>query len=238
MAGFAIVIVVAVGGLTWIAGRLFGFGRQLLVAVLITTMFANSGNFGLSLTLFAFGKEALTYAALYFVTTAILTYTLGVVIASLGSASLGQALLGLFKVPAVYAVVLALIFSQLDWQLPLFADRTVSLLGNAAVPVLLVLMGLQLQHSKFNGDLRALATSNTIRLVISPALAIGLSIVFGLQGAARQAGIIESAMPTAIMTTVLATEYNVKPSFVSTAVFTSTLLTPLTLTPLLAYLGA
>jgi len=45
-------------------------------------------------------------------------------------------------------------------------------------------------------------------------------------------------MPTAVMMTILATEYNVEPSFVTTVVFTSTLLSPLTITPLLAYLGA
>jgi predicted permease len=77
-----------------------------------------------------------------------------------------------------------------------------------------------------------------MRLLAAPALAIGLSFVWGLHGAARQAGILESAMPTAITTTVLATEYNVEPAFVSTVVFVSTLLSPLTVTPLLAYLGA
>jgi len=45
-------------------------------------------------------------------------------------------------------------------------------------------------------------------------------------------------VPTAVLVTVLATEYNIKPEFMTTAVFTSTLLSPLTITPLLAILGA
>jgi predicted permease len=53
-----------------------------------------------------------------------------------------------------------------------------------------------------------------------------------------QAGISESAMPTAVVMTVLATEYDIEPSFITTVVFMSTLLSPLTITPLLAYLGA
>lgn len=238
MVGFTIVNILLLGVLSWVVGRVLRLERLLLVALMLTTMFSNSGNFGLSLTMFAFGETALAHASLYFVTSAIMTFTVGIVIVSLGSSSVVTSLLGLFRVPVVYAVILALLFNHMDWQLPMFADRTVSQLGNAAIPILMVLMGIQLQHSKWNRQTQALGASNFLRLVTGPALAIGLSLVFGLQGAARQAGIIESSMPTAVMTTVLATQYNVKPSFVSAVVFTSTLLSPVTITPLLAFLGA
>jgi predicted permease len=45
-------------------------------------------------------------------------------------------------------------------------------------------------------------------------------------------------MPVAVLTTVLALEFEVEPSFVTAAVLITTLLSPLTLTPLLAILGA
>jgi len=238
MVGFTVILMTGLGLLAWLVGRALRLDRLLLVAVVLTTMFANSGNYGLSLTLFAFGEDALAHASLFFVTQAILVQTVGVVIVSLGSLSLKQAIISLFKVPGLYAVTLALIFNYMNWQLPLFADRTISLLGDAAIPVLMVLLGIQLGYSSINGNPRVLVTSNVLRLVVSPILAIGLSVVFGLTGVARQAGIIEAAMPTAVLTTVLATQYNVKPSFVSTVVFTTTLLSPFTVTPLLAYLGA
>jgi len=238
MAGFAVASILSVGLVTWIIGHLLKIQRPLLVAVLLTTMFGNAGNYGLSLNLFAFGEEALAYASLYFVTAAILTYTLGVFIASLGSMSVKDSLLGLLKVPMIYAVALAFLFTAMGWTLPLALDRTVNLLADAAIPVLLVLMGIQLHHTQWNGQTKALVLSNGMRLIGGPILALGLSVVFGLTGTARQAGVTEAAVPTAVMMTVLATEYNIKPSFVTTAVFTSTLLSPLTLTPLLAYLGA
>ncbi|MCK4976949.1 MAG: AEC family transporter, partial [Anaerolineales bacterium] len=219
-------------------GRILRIQRRLLVAVVLTAMFGNSGNYGLSLNLFAFGEDALAYASLFFVTAAILTYTLGVFIASLGSSSVKKSLQGLLKVPVIYAVGLAFLFNAMNWTLPLAMDRTVNLLADAAIPVLIVLMGIQLRHTRWNGQAKALGLSNSMRLIGGPILALGLSVVFGLTGAARQAGVTEAAVPTAIMMTVLATEYNIKPSFVTTAVFTSTLLSPLTMTPLLAYLGA
>jgi len=238
MAGFTVVSIAILGLVTYVIGRLLQFDRRLLVAVLLTTMFSNAGNYGLSLNLFAFGEKALAHASVYFVTMAILIYTLGVVIASLGSSSLSEAFVSLLKAPVVYAVVLALLFTEFGLRLPLPLDRTVNLLGDAAIPVLMVLMGVQLGRAKWDGQISALTVTNFMRLVIGPALALGLSLLFGLQGAARQAGISESAMPTAVINTVLATEFNVEPSFVSTVVFVSTLLSPITVTPLLAYLGA
>jgi len=238
MAGFTLISVLTLGALTGLIGWMLRLERRILVAVLITTMFGNAGNYGLSLNLFAFGETALAHASLFFVTTSILVYTVGVVIASLGTTSLRNAVLGLFKVPVVYAVVIALLFNRLEWQLPLPLDRTVMIMANAAIPALLVLMGIQLHNSKWSDHILALGLTNFMRLVASPLLALGVSLLFRLEGPAFQAGILESAMPTAVMMTILATEYNVEPSFVTTVVFTSTLLSPLTITPLLAYLGA
>jgi len=63
-------------------------------------------------------------------------------------------------------------------------------------------------------------------------LAAGL----GLEGVARQAVILQSAMPTAVIVTILATEYDLDPALASAAVLVSTLLSPFTLTPIIAYL--
>ncbi len=238
MTGFTIVQMMALGLLTWVVGRALKLERGLFVAVMLTALFGNTGNFGLSFTLFAFGETALAHASVFFVVSAILIYTVGVFIASLGKSGIRQALAGMFKLPVLYAVALALIFMRFDWQFPLFLDRTINTLSDAAIPVMLVLLGLQLQQAKWTGHLGALALSNGMRLLVSPALALGLSALFALQGPAQQAGISETAMPTAVMVTVLATEFDVEPAFATLVVFSSTILSPLTLTPLIAYLGS
>ncbi|MEW6717248.1 MAG: AEC family transporter [Chloroflexota bacterium] len=237
MAGFAIVNMVLLGAIVYALGRLWRLERRLLVAMVLTSTLTNAGNFGLSVNLFAFGEDALAHASLYFVTSAIMVYSAGVVVASLGRASLRDSLLSLLKVPAVYGLILAMLFIQLDWKLPLFLERTVSVLSEAAIPGMLVLLGLQLRQVRWTNRLGLLSITNIFRLVIGPALAFFCSWVFHLQGSARQAGIMEASMPTAVMTTVLATEFDIEPSFVTSVVFTTTLLSPLTLTPLMALLG-
>lgn len=238
MGGFNIATTLALGAAMLLLALLLRFDRRMIAALVLVTMFNNSGNFGLSLNLFAFGEAGLAHASAYFATMVVLTYTLGVLTASLGRSSLKEALLGLLRIPAVYAMLLALLTNTLHLKLPVAIDRTVLTLSNGAIPMLLVVMGIQLRQARWNGKLLALGIANVMRLLVSPLLALLAAPWFGLQGVAFQAAVTESAMPTAVLMTVLATEYDLEPAFVTSVVISTTLLSPLTLTPLLAYLGA
>jgi predicted permease len=235
---YATAVILGIGVLTFVGGKIIGLERRTLAGVLLASMFMNAGNFGMPVVLFAFGENALSYASLFFVANAILSYTVGVMTASMGSASLPQAFFNLFKIPFIYALALALFFMRTGLQVPLPLERTANLLGDASIPAMLVLLGMQLGAANFSGQALPLAFATSMRLLVSPLLALALGPVFGLVGAARQAVTLESAMPTAVLTTVLATEYDAHPTLVTAVVFVSTLLCPITLTPLLAYLGA
>jgi predicted permease len=205
---------------------------------MISAMFMNAGNFGMPVTLFAFGEDALAFASVFFVTNLLLVNTLGVFIASLGRATLAQAALNLLKLPALYGLILAVIFMMTGWEVPLPLARTTKLLGDASIPTLMVLLGVQFHSIRLKGNLAPLATGSAIRLLVSPTIMLGISALFGLQGALRQAVVLESAMPSAVLNTVLATQYDADPPYVAGVVAITTLLSPLVLTPLLAYLGA
>jgi predicted permease len=238
MVGFTVATILIMALITWLLGSALKLERKMLAAVTICAMTLNAGNFGLSLNLFAFGEEALAYASLFFVTSSIITYTVGVTIASMGKSSLAVSLKGLLKIPAVYAVILAMIFIYLKWELPLPLSRSVSLLSDAAIPGMLLVLGLQLQNNHRTHNARALVLANGMRLLGGMGVGFLMAGVFGLQGMAYNAGVLESSMPTAVLSTILATEFDVEPAFVTSAVFSSTLLSPLTLTPLLWILGA
>ena len=159
-------------------------------------------------------------------------------IASSGSTSLIQAIKGLIRLPTIYGLLLGILFVRLGWQLPSALDRTVALLADASIPAMLVLLGLQFVNLKMDGQFRPLILVTVMRLLVSPLLAFGLSRLFELTGPAHQASVLEAAMPAAVLNTVLATEFDSLPAFVTTAVLVTTLLSPFTLTPLLALLGA
>lgn len=234
---FSASIVAVMGLLSLLLGKFFHLERPLLLAVILTTCFANTGNYGLPLVKLAFGDDALAYASLYFVANSILFNTVGVLIASLGHMDLKSALLGLFKVPTVYAVILAVTLNGFHIHLSTPLASAVQIAANGSIPVMLVLLGMELTRVQWSHSFRALGLSVFIRLIIGPIIGLALAIPFGLTSVARQSAVAQSAMPAAVTTTVVAAEYNLEPSLVTAIVFLGTILSPLTLTPLLVYLG-
>jgi malate permease and related proteins len=230
-------VVMVMGLVTFVLGSLLRLERPVLISVLVTTMFANTGNYGLPLVSFAFGEQALSYAGIYFVTTTFLFYTLGVLIASLGHMNFKEAVLGLLKIPTLYAVLLAVVMNAWQIQLPMPVNRTVELAAGGTIPLMLILLGVELTRVEFSGSLRAMQLSVVLRLLIAPAVALLLTGFFGIQGSARQGSVTEASMPSMVSATVLATEYQLDSKLITAIIFISTLLSPLTLTPLLVYLG-
>ena len=235
--GFCLAVFVTMATLTFIVGKLAHLDRLTLTAVVLTAAFANTGNYGLPLVAFAFGEDALAHATLYFVTTSILFNTVGVLIASLGHLDFKSAALGMLKVPTVYAVILAASLNQFHITLPTPLERTVSLAADGAIPLMLILLGVELARVEWSHSLRALGLGAGMRLLIGPLVGLLLAIPFGLAGTARQGTLVETATPAAVTNTVLATEYNLDSSLVTAIIFIGTILSPLTLTPLLVYLG-
>ena len=232
------VLVSAISGLLAFAmGRLIRLERPVLMALVITVAFANTGNYGLPLVSFAFGAEALAFASLYFVTNSILFNTAGVLLASLGHMDLRTAALGLFRVPAVYAVILAALLNRFDVILPLPLARTIDLAASGSIPLMIVLLGVELSRVTWSHSMKPVGLSVGLRLIVGPIIGLLLAIPFGLEGAARQGNVTETAMPGAVTNMVLASEYGLDTSLVTAMVFLSTILSPLTLTPLLVFLG-
>jgi len=230
-------VVFMMGIFTFALGTLFKLERPALISILITTMFANTGNYGLPLVSFAFGEQALSYAGIYFVTTTFLFYTVGVLIASLGHMNFKEAILGLLKIPTMYAVLLAVVINAWRIQIPGPVDRAIELAAGGTIPLMLILLGVELTRVQLSGSLRAMQLSVVLRLLVAPMLALVLTGLFGIQGFARQGSVTEASMPSMVSATVLATEYQLDSKLVTAIVFISTLLSPLTLTPLLVFLG-
>jgi predicted permease len=234
---YAATTMIIVAGIAFVAGKILRLEQNVLTIVVLTSFFANNGNYGLPLISFAFGQEALAYASIYFVTNSLLLYTVGVLIASLGHLQLKEALKGLLKVPAIYAIILAVIFIQTGWFFPAPIQKTVELASGAAVPAMIILLGLELQKAEWTNNLKALSIPVVCRLLIGPVIGIAMAALFGLDKVASRDGITEAGMPSAVMTTVLANEYHLESSLVTAIVFVGTILSPLTLTPLLYFLG-
>jgi malate permease and related proteins len=237
MALLAILVTSVMGMLAKISAIPFQLDRAELSGFLLVAMFSNGGNYGLPVVLFAFGTEAMAPATVYFVTSSILTYTAGVFLAAAGRRSASKAVLGITKMPAIYGVAAAALVLATGITVPVTIMRPIQLLADGAIPLMILVLGMQLQRATAPDRPRVVAAAVVLSLVAAPLVALALTWLLGLSGFARQAGVVLASMPTAVITTILALEFDTSPAFVTNVVFTTTLLSPLTLAPLIAYLN-
>jgi malate permease and related proteins len=228
--GRMVLLAVLVTASMALVGALMSFALRLTRAetsmFLLVVMFSNGGNYGLPVVSFAFGEQALSYGTVFFLTGSVLTNTVGAFLAAAGRHNIRRALTSVLRMPALYGIAAAVIVLATG----------AAVLSDAALPLMILVLGMQLERAAAPARPGLVAIAVCVSLVAAPLVALGLTSLLGVSGPARQAVVVLASMPVAVATTILALEFDGSPDFVTSAVFLSTLLSPLTLTPLIAYL--
>ncbi len=234
---FTIAVTLVMGLIGLIMGWLLKLPRVEMAALLLVVMFVNGGNYGLTLNELRYGSEGLARASVYFIVGTMILFTLGIFIASMGKTSWKASLLRLFRLPAFYAVVLGIIVYGLDFTVPRPIMRSFEVAGAGAIPVMLLVLGMQIADLKSLDRIRLALPASLVRLLIAPVIAVLIAGLLNLEGLARSTSIIEASMPTAVITIIIATEFELRPAFVTSAVVLSTLLSAITLPAVISLLG-
>lgn len=195
-------------------------------SLIATTLFANNGNLGLPLVAFTFGEAGFALAIAYLVAS-------GIFIGSFAPALLqGQGwktgLKLTLKLPLFWATLAGIILRLGNIQLPLRLGEGIEMLGNAAIPLALVLLGIYLAQTRFSlGRYELFACS--LRLILAPAIAWGITHLLQLESLESQVLILQASMPTAVNSLVFATEFGGDATRVAKTIVASTILSLLTL---------
>lgn len=225
LAGYAL-------SLVWSMARRHEPSLRAGLALSVTSI--NAGNMGLPVTLLAFGDAGLEVAVVHFITVATLAASASVAVASMAGGSARDALIAPLRFPVLYAAAAGLAVSGFSVELPVTIAAPAESLAGAAVPVMLVVLGLQLGRGLGGrGDLVDTGAATVLRLAVGPVVALGATYLLGIDGMTQRVLIVLGGMPTAVFATILATEFSARPQFVTRSVVTSTLLSVLTLTVLI-----
>lgn len=225
--------VAAMTALAYGITRYQGENRLNQAAVILAAICPNNGNFGLPVIALAFNSEVLARAAVVFVLVTMSNYSVGVFMASSGRTSLRMALLNILRVPPVYAAVAGLLVNFTGLSIPAVIAEPVFKLSQATVPMMLLMLGLQLSRSAPLSRLNLVGLGVGLRLLISPLLAASFALLIGLNDVGTVALIMQASMPVAVVTIILASEYNLDHQLSLSMIFASTLLSPLTLSLLI-----
>jgi predicted permease len=192
--------------------------RQSVSTYLPASTFANAGNIGLPLALFAFGKGGLALAIAYLAVHGLFNFVIGQALAARRFSFRGTLLS-----PLLWATALGATLSVTGAELPLSLARGAHILGGLTIPMMLLALGYSLTKLRVKSLLWPLAFS-ALRLVGGFAIGWGVALALGLTGTARGVLVIESAMPVAVYNYMFAAQYDNRPEDVAGLVVVSTVL--------------
>ena len=192
--------------------------------------FGNTGNIGLPLAYFAFGEVGLGYAVIIFSVTAILSFSIGIWFVSGGTTSF-QALK---NEPLIIATILGTIFLFTDLSTPLFLASTLELIGQMAIPLMLITLGVAVAELKIN-DLKSALGFSLLKLFLCLSTAIFVGHLFSLNEISFSVLLMQISTPVAVTSYLLARKYKADSLKVASLVVVSTCLSLISLPTILFF---
>jgi malate permease and related proteins len=234
LVGAYLAFMVAMAALAaWVARRWPAPSRRALVG---TSVFGNAANLNLPVALFAFGEAGLERALVLYVVTALAMFSVGP--ALMGRAGgVGAGVRAALGFPVLWASLVGLAVNALDVRLPVGAERAIGLLADAAVPIVLLSLGVHMARSRRWRPTGRAAAAVLIKLGLGPLTAAAVGAAVGLQGLDLAVLVVLGAMPTAINAVMLAVEFGGDAEQVGDAVVAGTALSLLSLPVVLALAG-
>lgn len=218
LADLTLASIAAYGTVTVAAYALVKLTRLDVRTYLAPIIFGNTGNLGLPLAMFAFGEVGLSYAVVVFAVMAIWSFTFGVWLVAGGGS-----LLKVIKEPLVSATLLGALFLWQGWQTPLFLTNTLELIGQMAIPLMLITLGVAVARLS-PGQIGRATWISLVKYLLCFVLAYVIAQAFQLEPVATAVLVIQIATPVAVSSYLLAEKYGADSGSVAGLVVVSTLM--------------
>lgn len=230
LTALSLATIAAYGAVTLAMVVLARLARLDMRAYVAPLIFGNTGNLGLPLALFAFGETGLGYAVVVFAIMAIWSFTFGIWLVA-GRGAFGKVL----REPLLWGTLLGGLFLWQGWETPRAVTRTLELIGQMAIPLMLITLGVAVARLTPGRIGQAVALS-VAKLVVCVALAWAVGLWFELDKIAFGVLVLQIGTPVAVTSYLLAEKYGADAQAVAGLVVASTLLSVFALPAMLALL--
>jgi len=228
IAGFSFSMFMLLWIIAYVTGLITKISTAESAGLTLISMFSNSVNYGLPLILLVFGQIGLDYASVFVIIQMIIINTVGVFIAARSHFSVRNAILSVFKLPAIYAAVLAFVFQIANLQVPEGIDTGISLIANSYAPLVLSILGAQMasvENAVLTKDERKAFWSGLgVRFLLVPLLAFFVLSLFKIEGILFSVLFLLTSIPAAaVNAAILAEKFEASPKVVSKCILWTTL---------------
>jgi len=164
----------------------------------------NTGNMGMPICLFAYGKMGLAIATAATAMILVFHFSIGILLASKKFS-----IKPLINCVPVYALIISLFFVYYDIQAPIFLENATFLIGYSTIFLVLMSLGIALSKLKVFAFKETLLYSLT-RVLIGPFVGFAFVKFFNLSGIEAGVMFIQASMPSAVLTYLVGKIYSPK----------------------------
>jgi len=223
------------GLIIYLLSRAKGYSKKTKWTLVGTSTLFNSGFLGYPIVLGVFGANGLVKAVFYDMGSTILFLCLGIFFIILFGGKYTSIIKRTLLFPPIWAIILGIIANIMHFNLGFLPLNVLKYLSGAAIPVIMISLGLSLEVGGLKNYLGAASFVSMIRLIISPIIAFSLVYFFGLSGLGGTVTVVEAGMPSAMLSLVLAASYDLDINAAAACIFMSTVISMITL-PILIYI--
>ena len=227
---YFIYALIIIGGFSIVGLAFLFFLKKDVISELPPLILPNTGNMGVPICLFAYGTAGLGVASAIASVIILLHFTVGVLLAK-KSFSLQI----LIKNVPIYGIIIAIIFLYFEWEVPGFIENTTFLLTYTTIFLVLMSLGIALSRFKVVSWTHA-SILGGVRVIVGPIIGFSLIKYLDLDGFPAGVLLIQSSMPSAVLTYLVGSMYSKKRvvDSVASVIVTSTLMSLITI-PIVVY---
>ena len=222
---YFIYALIVIGGFSLIGLFFLFILKRDTISELPPLILPNTGNMGIPICLFAYGTAGLGVASSIASVIILLHFTVGVLLAKKNFS-----LKILIKNVPIYGILIAILFLYFDWSVPGFLENTTFLLTYTTIFLVLMSLGIALSRFEVVSWTHA-SILGAVRVIIGPLIGLALINYLGLDGFAAGVLLIQSTMPSAVLTYLVGSMYSSKRvvDSVASVIVTSTLMSIITI---------
>jgi malate permease and related proteins len=227
---YFIYALVIIGGFSLVGILFLLLLKKDFISELPPLILPNTGNMGIPICLFAYGTAGLGVASAIASVVILLHFTLGVLLAK---KSFSFKIL--IKNMPIYGIIVSVIFLYFEWDVPGYLENTTFLLTYATIFLVLMSLGIALSRLKVVSWTHA-SILGAVRVIIGPLIGFGLIKFLNLNGFAAGVLLIQSCMPSAVLTYLVGSMYSERKvvDSVASVIVTSTVMSFITI-PIVVY---
>jgi predicted permease len=215
--------------------RFFNISNAAKGALIIASAFSNVTYLGLPVLqgIYSGAADKISIVAiLYEVTTSPTLLSIGAIVAlyygNKKRLSLKETILRIFKLPAIWAVVLAVILKISHIPIPEFILSPTKILGQMAAGLMILSLGMVLKLRIIRHGW-CVAVAVFIQLILIPIIVHSMCRILSMRQPYWEATVIEAAMPTQLLTLVVADEFNLDTELLASVIMASTIISVFTI---------